>query len=743
MPNSLDTERQRLVVVSNRLPFNLVKENGDLQFHKSAGGLVSGLEAYVETFKARQTPPHSYLWVGWPGSTVEDSVRHAVQQKAISQFHSLPVFLPEEEMNNFYNGFCNRTIWPLFHYFPTYAAYQEEFWRSYRRVNEIFCDTLLEVLKPDDTIWIHDYHLMLLPRLLRARGVSSPIGFFLHIPFPAFDVFRLMPLVWRREILEGILGADVIGFHTFEYSQNFLQSVMRALDHEHNLGQLFLSTHVAKVDTFPMGIDFEKFHNAMSTPEVISERKGLEESLGRARCILSVDRLDYSKGIINRLEGFEILLERHPEYHGKVVLVMVVVPSRVMVDQYELMKKQIEELVGKVNGKFGTVGWTPVVYQYRSVPFQALSALYSVSDVALVTPLRDGMNLVAKEYVACRTDGSGVLILSEMAGAVKELGEAIVINPNYREETAEALHEALAMPVEEQKRRNRIMQGRLRRYTIFRWAEEFVGQLIESRNTQAKFLAKLLPQSVKQKLVQDFKRASSRLILLDYDGTLVPFERRPTLAKPTAEVLDTVRRLTGDRKTTVVLTSGRDRDTLQNWFSGISLNMVAEHGIWIREGLSDWTFLKQQSNDWKSRVIPILQQHADRVPGSFVEEKEYSVAWHYRASDPEQSRLLVGELTDNLVNFTATIGLQVLRGNKVVEVRTAGINKGTAAMHWLSRASHDFVLAIGDDVTDEDLFAVLPESAYSIRVGIANTHARYNLRDTREVLSLLVSLPER
>jgi trehalose 6-phosphate synthase/phosphatase len=731
---------KRLVIVSNRLPFNVMVENGTLRFKESAGGLVSSMETFLASFSTRQRMPDDYLWVGWPGNTVEENLRGALRQEALRRFRSHPVFLSEEEMDRFYNGFCNKTIWPLFHYFPSYTSYQEEHWKSYLRVNEIFCEGLQEILREDDLVWVHDYHLMLLPKLLRDRGFSVPIGFFLHIPFPSYDVFRLVPVAWRREMLEGLLGADLIGFHTFEYSQNFLQSALRMLGYEHNLGQISLQTHVVKVETFPLGIDFEKFFNAASTPDVLEERKNFVASLAQSRVVLSVDRLDYSKGILNRLEGYELLLERYPALRGKVVLIMVVVPSRVMVDQYEIMKKQIEEQVGKINGKFGAVGWTPIVYQYRSLPFHSLVALYSISDVALVTPLRDGMNLVAKEYIASRTDGTGVLVLSEMAGAAKELGEAIIVNPNYREELAGALNEALEMPVEEQKRRNHFMQARLRRYNVVRWADEFIDRLGEMKVVQEKFLAKLLPNSVRQKLLQDYKRCAKRLILLDYDGTLVPLERHPHIAKPGKDLIALLQTMTDDKKNTVILISGRDKETLRHWFGPLNINIVAEHGVWIRECESGWVLLKQQTNDWKPSVLPIMQMHADRLPGSFVEEKDYSLAWHYRAADPEQAQTIVGELADNLVNFIATIDLQVLRGNKVIEVRRAGINKGTAAMHWLARNNHDFVLAIGDDVTDEDLFSALPENSYSIRVGVANTLAHFNVRDSREVIRLLESL---
>ena len=363
-----------------------------------------------------------------------------------------------------------------------------------------------------------------------------------------------------------------------------------------------------------------------------------------------------------------------------------------------------------------------------------------MSDVALVTPLRDGMNLIAKEYVASRVDLSGVLILSEMAGAAKELGEAIIVNPNDRDQIAEALKEALEMPLEEQKRRNQIMQQRLRRYDVIRWATDFVSQLGQMKEVQELFTAKLLTPVTKKDIGVRFLQAQRRLLFLDYDGTLVPLMRRPYLAVPTEPLLMLLQTLASDPCTTVVVISGRDRGTLERWFGDLSIGIIAEHGIWLRDKSNNWQKLSQYSADWKTRLLPMLQQYADRVPGTFVEEKEYSLVWHYRAADPEQARPLAAELTDHLVHFTANIDIQVLQGSKVVEIRNAGVNKGNAAVRWLSTTKYDYIIAIGDDWTDEDLFTALPESAVTLRVGLTNTRAKYNIRDSAEVIELLDSL---
>jgi trehalose 6-phosphate synthase/phosphatase len=732
-----DDKERRLVVVSNRLPFTARVENGKLQYSQSAGGLATGLSAFLDSYKYHFPADKKHLWVGWPGSTIDETHRASLRAAALADHQSYPVFLSEEEMDLFYLGFCNKTLWPLFHYFPTYTEYNQEYWENYRKVNQHFADTIVEIAEPNDMVWIQDYHLMLLPRLLRQQRPDLLTGFFLHIPFPSFEIFRLLPLLWKTELLNGVLGADLIGFHTYEYTHHFLQSVLRVLGYDHHMGRIALPYHVVKVETFPMGIDFERFARASTHEETEKEKTSLRSTLGSSKVILSVDRLDYTKGIINRLQGYEFFLDTYPEFRGKVVLIALVVPSRIGVDQYEMMKKQIEEYVGRINGRFGSVGWTPVIYQYKHLSIHPLSALYGISDVALVTPLRDGMNLIAKEYIASRTDGTGVLILSEMAGASKELGEALIVNPNDRSEIASALKEALLMPVEDQKRRNASMQERLRRYDVVRWASDFVGNLADMKSIQEDFNAKLLTQKERNSFLRAYASSTRRLLLLDYDGTLVPFARRPQLAIPPPTLLSTLNRLSSDTQNSIVLISGRDRGTLFDWFGHLPIALAAEHGFWLRDPGSDWKAMKHTTQEWKGRLMPVVQQYVDRLPGSFIEEKENSLAWHYRTADPDQARPLAAELMDHLVNFTANIDVQVLQGNKVVELRHGGVNKGTAALHWISQNNHDFIVGIGDDWTDEDLFAALPKTAYSFRVGVSNTNAKYNLRDVTEVVALL------
>ena len=627
----------------------------------------------------------------------------------------------------------------MFHYFPTYAVFEEDYWQQYKRVNEKYCQTITDIARPGDIVWIHDYHLMLLPQLLRERVPQLTIGFFLHIPFPSFEIFRLLPRKWRTQILQGLMGADLIGFHTQEYSEYFLRCVERLLKYEHQMGEIFTEDRVTRVDTFPMGVDFAKFQEAAASEEVAQQCKQLKQTLGDLKIILSVDRLDYTKGILHRLRGYEHFLEKHPQWRSKISLVLIVVPSRVGVEHYQEMKKQIDELVGRINGRFGRISWSPILYQYRTLIFNPLVALYCIADVMLVTPLRDGMNLIAKEYLASRRNQTGVLILSEMAGAAKELTEAIMVNPNNIEEISDALQDALEMPANEQQRRNKAMQTRLQRYNLDRWAGDFLQTLIISKERQERIETKLLTTRADQ-LLRDFLSAQSRLLLLDYDGTLVPHIGEPDKAEPGQEVLKILSDLSANPANCVVIISGRERRILEAWFGTLPIGIIAEHGVWIREPEKSWRLSGPVENWWKGHIFPVMEQFADRLPGAFVEEKEFSLVFHYRKSDPELAFLRTRELIDRLSSAISGLNLEILSGKKVLEIRSAGTDKGAGALQFISQRQNDFILAIGDDITDEDLFRSLPPAAMTIHVGVTASAAKFNLRNPAEVLHFLERL---
>ncbi|MEP6776139.1 MAG: bifunctional alpha,alpha-trehalose-phosphate synthase (UDP-forming)/trehalose-phosphatase [Chloroflexota bacterium] len=482
-----EASEQRVIIVSNRLPFTVSVNDGALDFAQSGGGLVSGLTAWLATLTPGSA--YSYTWVGWPGISIPDELHGELESVAGQRFNAHPVYLSDQEMESFYQGFCNRTIWPLFHYFQAYVAYDEASWTVYKRVNEQFCAAVMEIVQPGDIIWVHDYHLMLLPGLLRERLPDTPIGFFLHIPFPTYELFRMMPRAWGEKILNGLLGANVVGFHARDYTDHFLNSVGRILGYKRAGGEITAGDRTVNAGTYPMGIDYEKYAKSAGSEEVQQAKSELKRTLLGSKVILSIDRLDYTKGIVNRLLGYELFLQQNPEWREKVVLALLVTPSRVGVQHYSETKYQIEALVGQINGEFGNIGWVPIRYQYAFIPLVPLVTLYNTGDIALVTPLRDGMNLISKEYLACRTDSTGVLILSIFAGAATELTEAVLVNPNSKEEIAEALRAALEMPVAEQIRRNKAMQNRLIEYDVSPWAQRFIKDLLRATRSKHDRLA--------------------------------------------------------------------------------------------------------------------------------------------------------------------------------------------------------------------------------------------------------------
>ncbi len=718
------------MIVSNRLPTVVEKRKGVLHFRQSVGGLTTGLVSFSKT--------HESIWIGWPGIPIEKLNRkekEELQEKLISQYNNYPVFLSKKNVESYYYGFCNKTIWPLFHCFTQYVIYDKELWGEYKRVNKIFLDHILKYVKSDDTIWIHDYHLMLLPKLIRDKLPNSKIGFFLHIPFPPYEIFRLLPN--RKEILEGLLGADLIGFHIYDYVQHFLDCILRILNYEHTLGQMIIGNRTLKTDTFPMGIDYRRFEEALEKNRVQKEINRFRKTLEEKKVILSIDRLDYTKGIPERLEAFDLFLEENPQYKEKVTLILIAVPSRTRVEQYRNLKHKVDELIGKINGKYSTIGWTPIRYFYRALSFYTLVAMYNIADVGLITPLKDGMNLIAKEFIAAKRDKHGVLILSEMAGASFELGEAIIVNPNNREEIAKAIERALSMPESEKEERNLIMQSRLKRYDIFRWAEDFIGSLSQIKNIQKQFRARKFPSNKREELLESYRRGKNRLIILDYDGTLVPFARRPEEAKPDREILRLLKSLARDKKNEIVIASGRDKKIIDEWFSSLNIGLIAEHGAWVKKRKGSWETIEPLQSEWKEEIRPILELYMDRTPGAFIEEKNFSLVWHYRKADMKLSSVRISELKDALYHLSANLNLGVMEGNKVIEVKPVGVNKGRAVLEWLSKNNWDFILCIGDDWTDEDIFNVLPKSSYSLKVGLSPSRANYNLDSVAEVRELI------
>jgi trehalose 6-phosphate synthase/phosphatase len=728
--------KRRLIVVSNRLPFQLLEKNNHVYLKESDGGLVSALKSY---FEKSSSDVGARWWLGSAEFPEKRWKKYRAQGDDQKRFFNVePLFIDTKTYNRFYNGFCNATLWPLFHYFPSFVEFDEQTFKSYEEVNRIFADKLLSFLRPDDILWIHDYQLMLVPGMVRRERQDVTIGFFLHIPFPSFEVFRMLHRPWKEKIVAGLLGADLIGFHTHEYVQHFLKTVQMVGGYDHQFRNIFLSTRVIKADLFPLGIDYDKFHDAVRIPEVAEQKTSIRKNFSGKKIIFSVDRLDYTKGVTHRLSGFEHFLEVHPEWREQVIFVLVVVPSRQIISKYNERKKLIEEQIGRINGKYSTLRWQPVIYRYRHLSFEELCAMYQVAHIALITPLRDGMNLVAKEYAAS-CHGQGVLILSELAGAANEMGEALLVNPMDKEEVSNAIQCALTLPEPEQKQKLELLQKRLKEYTVVDWVNDFLKQLDETKEYQRSQQTRHVNAKVSHSIATKFGAAERRHLLLDYDGTLVPFARHPSLAVPEKELIQLLKDLSSDPKTDVTIISGRDHLSLEQWFTDLPLNLVAEHGAAVRLKDGTWKFQPQLDQSWKPIIRSMLELYSQRSPGSFIEDKNHTLAWHYRNVDPELGFIRSRELLDTLHHMVRNAHLQIIDGNKVIEIRVSGVDKGTVAKKFL-KEPYDFILAIGDDKTDEDMFRALADTAFTIKIGSGHTLAQYYLSNQREVLRLLTML---
>ena len=723
------------IIVSNRLPIKISKLNNSFEFTTTSGGLATGMKSFHKQ--------NNSLWIGWPGIGIDEVDKNSwnTLSRSLKKGGFYSVNLNNSEIEDFYFGLPNKCLWPLFHYFIEYSIFSESHWESYQSINRKFAEAVLKNIAPGDSIWIHDYQLMLCPKMIRDLRPDVKIGFFLHIPFPSFEIFRTFPK--REALLEGVLGADLIGFHTYDYERHFLSSIKRILRLEVNFNKITLGIREIEVNTFPMGIDYERYNLAakkqVNQKEI--EKSELKKQLQRhkkatrnGKIILSIDRLDYTKGVISRIKAFEMFLTKHPEYLEKVRLIMLTVPSRSDVPEYKQLKRDTDEIVGRVNGKFATVNWTPIWYYYRSMSFEDLIELYSSADIAMITPIRDGMNLVAKEYVATRIHGDGVLILSEMAGASKELFQGLIVNPFDINSMSDAIHQAINMPVEEQKQRNLSMQKRLSRYNVKRWADDFIKALnSESQSNDNNSIIKI-DSKISSKISKAYENAKNRLLLLDYDGTLVEFNEKPALAVPNTQLLNLLTKIINQPNTDLVIISGRDQVFLDKWFGEMKLTLVAEHGYYIKNKI--WTEKINNNKEWMDNFLPVFNSFTDRTPGTFVEEKQNSLVWHYRKTDPELANNRAVELK-TVINSLAPEGLSLMDMEKAIEITNSQINKGTAVSEIISNKNYDFILCIGDDITDENMFINLDDSAYTVKVGKKTTAAKYYIKNPLEVKKLL------
>jgi len=725
----------RVLIVANRLPITVRANEAGVEVQKSSGGLATGL--------LRVHEQSGGLWVGWSGAAddlTESQQTELNRQLADMRLAAVP--LSADQITRYYEGFSNGVLWPLFHYLLEQVPLHVRDWEPYAEVNQRFADVVAQHYQPGDLIWVHDYQLLLLPELLRQRLPDARIGFFLHIPFPSEELFRTLPE--RDRLLRGLLGADLVGFHTPTYLRHFAASLTQILGLTVDIDRVQLTDREVRLGVFPMGIDAATFIALAEDPTVQAEAKALRGD-GSVKLLVGVDRLDYTKGIPRRLLSYEKMLQTHPDLRGRVRLVQVAVPSRTGVGAYQEFRSLVDGMVGRINGDFATPSWVPVHYIFRGLSERELVALYRAADVMLVTPLRDGMNLVAKEFVASRTDGDGVLVLSEFAGASWELPEAIQVNPYDVEGTAESCYRALMMGAEERRTRLEPLRARVQAYDVHHWAATFLEQL--ETITQRQPSSRRAPAgaiAARQALQARLHDAEDLLALLDYDGTLVPYTATPELARPDPALMELLGALAARPRSEVHVVSGRPRETLEHWLGTLPIALHAEHGFWSRPvGSSEWTAIGELGGSWREPALTILRDITARTPGSLIEVKSAALAWHYRMADREAGARRANELRLHLTQLLSNQPVEILAGHKVIEIRPYGIHKGRIVPPLSpERLATTTVLAIGDDRTDEDLFEALPPEAITVRVGPGPTRARFRLDGVPAVRTLLYSLVE-
>ena len=720
----------RLLVVSNRLPVTARLSGGSVELVPSSGGLATGLKPWHERSGG--------LWIGWPGdlSRFSDAQR-AETDRRLADSNIVPVPLSRDHVTRYYDGFANRVLWPLFHYLIDRVPVHASGWDAYVQANEAFADATARVYRDGDRIWVHDYQLMLVPALLRQRLPRAAIGFFLHTPFPSSEVFRILP--WRREVLAGLLGAHLLGFHTFAYLRHFIASLLHVDGVEVDFDRVVVGDREVQLGVFPMGVDAGAFTQLSQSPTVADAAAAIRRDAGDRQIVLGVDRLDYTKGIPRRLHAIERLLAREPSLADHIRYIQLAVPSRGEVDSYQKFRREVDEIVGHINGAFGSVGSTPVHYMHRSVSQEQLVALYRAADVMLVTPLRDGMNLVAKEFVASQVEPRGVLVLSEFAGAAAELDGALVVNPYDVDSVAGTIHRALEMTPGERDARMKSLRKRVLDHDVHAWARDFIERLA-SVPVPAPFVVGRSPDLLS--VLRQIRQAGPVRVLVDYDGTLVPFARAPELAAPDEGLRQLLRALASAPELELDIVSGRPHETLAAWFGDLRISLWAEHGFWHRpaEG-KGWEAAAYVSPAWIARVRQILEQFTASTPGARIEEKSASIAWHYRAVQREFGERQAHELRLLLGDALSNQPLEVLEGKKVIEVRLRGVSKALVA-HRIAdqRVPGGHIVAIGDDRTDEELFRALPPSAVTIAVGSSPSRARFRLDDYRAVRKVLCQL---
>ncbi len=714
----------RCLLVSNRLPVAFDPKRNE--FTPSAGGLASairGLDAAKVGF--------AFEWFGIVTDDIAAASIAELRGERQAQMLCHPVVVPKRTYDEYYNLYCNNVLWPLFHYERSMVRHNQDGWLAYCEVNRLMAETILTQAKDDDIVWVHDFQLLLVPGLVKEHRPELRVGFFLHIPFPSSEIFRELPQ--RKEILQSLLRCDQIGFHDLSYLNHFRSSVQRILGE--------LPTEEVNWGVYPISIDVDHFLRLARSEETRHFVKKYLENKKDMRWVLGIDRLDYIKGLLLKLSAFKAFLKKFPGERERVQLVQVVIPSRIDVPEYKGLKAKIEQLASSINGEFGTPAWTPVQYLYHSVSEAELSALYQLSEVLHVGSRRDGMNLVSLEYVVSQDENDpGVVLLSEFAGAHSTLSYAMSINPWNIHDTATRLREALHHP--EVKRRGEMaaMKDFLRGYTSSDWARTILRELTIPHREAARVQS--LPSDGRFPWMSQL-RDQRVLFFCDLDGTLAPIIQHPKDVRLQARTVELIQSISKRGSCEFVIVSGRDKEFLEEQFvdNDLDVPLAACHGAYSYSPLEQkWkNLIPNDSTRWKEKVLEILTLYTRRTPESFIEDKGHAITWHYRNSPREFAEFLATKLFFELEETLANQPVQVNRGKKVIEVKSMHANKGYFVQNWLQAREPrpDVVVAIGDDTTDEDMFAALQARTdvrpYCIKVGKEKSHAPFFIKDQASV----------
>lgn len=796
---SVMSEENRMLVVAHILPLNAKKRadgNGyiyDWDKDSSLFTLKDGLPEEMEV-----------IYIGCLKVEVDDADQDEVAAFLLDNFNCVPAFLPQDLKYRFYHGFCKQMLWPLFHYLlplsPEHGGrFNRSWWQGYVSVNKIFADKVMEVISPDDDyVWVHDYHLMVLPTFLRKRFNKVKLGFFLHSPFPSSEIYRTLPV--RDEILRALLNADLIGFHTFDYARHFLSccSRMLGLEYESKRGNIGLEYYgrTVGIKILPMGIHMGQFDESLKMADTRWRIGELKDQFKGMTVLLGVDDMDIFKGIGLKFLAMEELLKQHHQWQGKIVLIQIANPPRGTGKDIDEARSEAHSIVERVNEEFGNEHYKPIVLLEKPLSLYERIAYYTIADCCVVIPVRDGMNLIPYEYIVCRegapeqissainphesTVKRSMLIVSEFIGCSPSLSGAIRVNPWNIEMVAEAMNSAITLKESEQHLRHEKHYKYVSSHDVAYWAKSYMQDLERTCRDHSRrrcygigfglgFRVVALDPSFKklrtELIVAAYKKSSTRALLLDYDGTVMPTSHKES---PSPEVLDLLNTLCSDPNNVVFIVSGRPRVKLAEWFDPCdNLGLAAEHGYFYRRRRgSEWATCRSDSYsasereassmsfEWKLVAEPVMQLYTESTDGSYIEAKESALVWHHRFADPDFGSWQAKELQDHLESVLANEPVTVKSGAQIVEVKPQGVSKGFVVEKILLLMEReygslpDMVLCVGDDRSDEDMFESIETlmdqipsaEVFACTVGQKPSKAKYYLDDVVEVIKMLQGL---